>query len=357
MDKTLEWLKQISEVAGPSGYEQRVKTLLAERLAGKSDVSYDRLGSIIFKKQGTVDTPRIMLASHMDEIGFMVKHITKEGYLKFTTLGGWWEQVMLGQRVTVMTARGDIPGVIGSKPPHILTAEERKKVVQKKEMYIDIGANDEKDVKERFGVRPGDAVAPYSTFTPMADEKYLMAKAWDNRIGCAVMADVIEALHQEIHPNTVFGVGTVQEEVGLRGAKTSANVIDPHFAFAVDTCVAGDTPGVSDDQASSRLGKGVAISIYDSSLIPLPKLRDFAVGVAEENNIPYQLEFTEGGGTDAGRIHIHGSGVPSLVLSLPTRYIHSHNSVIHRDDYDATVRILVAILKRLDGGKYEELIK
>jgi len=357
MDKTLEWLKQISEVAGPSGYEQRVKSLLAARLAGKSEVSYDRIGSIIFKKRGAADEPRIMLASHMDEIGFMVKHITKEGYLKFTTLGGWWEQVMLGQRVTVMTAKGDLPGVIGSKPPHILTPEERKKVVQKKEMYIDIGAADEKDAKERFGVRPGDAVAPYSTFTPLADDKYLMAKAWDNRIGCAVMADVIEALHQEIHPNTVFGVGTVQEEVGLRGAKTSASVIDPHFAFAVDTCVAGDTPGVSDDQASSRLGKGVAISIFDSSLIPLPKLRDFAVAVAEENNIPYQLEFTEGGGTDAGRIHIHGQGVPSLVLSLPTRYIHSHNSVIHRDDYDATVRLLVAILKKLDAAKFEELIK
>jgi Cellulase M and related proteins len=357
MDKTLAWLKEISEVAGPSGYEQRVKALLADRLAGKSEVSYDRLGSIIFKKTGTGDAPRIMLASHMDEIGFMVKNITKEGYLKFTTLGGWWEHVMLGQRVTVMTAKGDIPGVIGSKPPHILTAEERRKVVQKKEMYIDIGAADDKDVKERFGIRPGDAVAPYSTFTPMADEKFLLSKAWDNRIGCAVMVDVIEALHRENHPNTVFGVGTVQEEVGLRGAKTSANVIDPHFAFVVDTCVPGDTPGISDDQASSRLGKGVAISIYDSSLIPLPKLRQFAIAVAEENNIPYQLEFTEGGGTDAGRIHIHGQGVPSLVLSLPTRYIHSHNSIIHRDDYDAAVRLVMAIIKKLDSSKYEELIR
>ena len=357
MDKTLSWLKDISEVAGPSGYEQRVKALLTDRLAGKAEVSYDKLGSIIFKKQGTGDVPRIMIATHMDEIGFMIKHITKEGYLKFTTLGGWWEQVMLGQRVTVMTAKGDIPGVIGSKPPHILGPEERKKVVQKKEMYIDIGAADEKEAKEKFGVRPGDAVAPYSTFTVMANEKYLMAKAWDNRIGCAVMADVIEALHGELHPNAVYGVGTVQEEVGLRGAKTSASVIDPHFAFAVDTCVSGDTPGVSDDQAASRLGKGVAISIFDASLIPLPKLREFAVATAEENNIPYQLEFTEGGGTDAGRIHIHGQGVPSLVLSLPTRYIHSHNSIIHRDDYDAAVRLVVAILKKLDSAKYEELIK
>jgi endoglucanase len=356
LDKRLSWLKQISEVAGVSGFENRVKAMLIERLGSIAEVSRDKLGSVIFKKQGAAESPRIMLASHMDEIGFMVKHITKEGYLKFTTLGGWWEQVMLGQRVTILTAKGDIPGVIGSKPPHILTPEERKKVVQKKDMYIDVGAEDEREVKEKFGIRPGDPVVPYSEFTVMANDKFLMAKAWDNRIGCAIMADVMEELKNETHANTVFGVGTVQEEVGLRGAKTSTAAIDPHLAFAIDTCVSGDTPGVSDDQASSKLGKGIAISIFDSSLIPYPKLRDFAIDVAEKNNIPFQLEFTEGGGTDAGRIHIHAQGVPSLVLSIPTRYIHSHNSIIHRDDYDAAVRLVVAMLKKLDKNKYEELM-
>jgi len=191
----------------------------------------------------------------------------------------------------------------------------------------------------------------------MANNKYLMGKAWDNRVGCAALAAIIEALGSESHPNTVYGVGTVQEEVGLRGAKTSASVIDPHFAIAVDTCVAGDTPGVSEDQAASRLGKGVAISIFDASLIPLPKLREFAALTAEENHIPYQLGFSEGGGTDAGRIHIHGQGVPSLVLSIPTRYIHSHNSIIHRDDYEAAVRLAVAILRKMDEKKYGELIQ
>lgn len=357
VDKSLAWLKSISEVPGPSGFEHRVRDMLKERLAGVAEVSADNIGSVIFKKQGFSEAPRIMLASHMDEIGFMVKHITKEGYLKFATLGGWWEQVMLGQRVTVLTARGDVPGVIGSKPPHILTPEERKKIVAKKDMYIDIGAADEREAKEKFGVRPGDAVAPCSAFTVMANDKLLMGKAWDNRIGCAIMAEVLEELKREAHPNVVFGVGTVQEEVGLRGAKTSAGMVDPHFAFAVDTCVAGDTPGVTDDQASSRLGQGVAIGIFDSSMIPSPRLRDFAVEIAEKNHIPYQLEFTEGGGTDAGRIHIHGQGVPSLVLSIPTRYIHSHNSIIHRDDYDAAVRLLVAMLKRLDWDAYQEIVR
>lgn len=356
MDNTLVWLKKISEVPGVSGFEQRVKDMLLEKISDNAKVSYDKLGSIIFEKQGSHSGPKIMLASHMDEIGFMVKNITKEGFIKFVTLGGWWEQVMLGQKVTILAAKGDITGVIGSKPPHILTPEERKKVVQKREMYIDVGATDEEEAKMKFGIRPGDAIVPYSEFTIMANEKLLMAKAWDNRIGCAVMAEVMERLATKPHSNTVFGVGTVQEEVGLRGAQTSADVVDPDISFAIDTCIAGDTPGVSEDQASSKLGKGVAICIYDASMIPHTRLRDFVIEIAEQNRIPYQLHFTEGGGTDAGRIHLHSEGVPSLVLSIPTRYIHSHNSIIHRDDYQAAIELLLAIVKNLDGNKYKELV-
>lgn len=356
MDKTLKWLKQIAEIPGVSGFEQRVKQLMVEKIKA-DDIIQDKLGSVIFTKQGRAQSPKIMLAGHMDEIGFMVKHITPEGFLKFTTIGGWWEQVMLGQRVTVLTAKGDIPGVIGSKPPHILTPEERKKVVPKKEMYIDIGAQDEKEAREVLGVRPGDAVVPYSEFTAMANPKFLMCKAWDNRIGCAIIADVLERLNKIEHPNTVYGVGTVQEEVGLRGAQTSANAINPDIAFAVDTCVAGDTPGVTADQATSKLGKGVAIAIYDASMIPHVALRDYVIDIAEQEKISYQLEFTEGGGTDAGKIHLHAVGVPSLVLSIPTRYIHSHNSIIHQDDYEAAVNLLLSVILRLNETKYKELIK
>lgn len=357
MDRTLNWLKEITDVAGPSGFEGRVKELLHNRLAGTAEVSTDRLGSIIFKQTGTAGGPRIMLAGHMDEIGFMVKTITKEGYLKFTCLGGWWEQVMLGQRVTVLAAKGDIPGVIGSKPPHILSPEERKKMVEKKEMYIDIGAADEKEAREVFGVRPGDAVVPYSEFTVMANAKLLMAKAWDDRVGCAVFADVLEQLKGAEHPNEVYGVGTVQEEVGLRGAKTSAAVINPDVAFAVDVCIAGDTPGVQEDQAASKLGKGVAVAVFDGSMVPHRALRDFVIATAEEEKIPFQLDFIEGGGTDAGRIHLHAQGVPSLFIGIPSRYIHSHNSVIHRDDYEAAVRLMVAVIRRLDRPAFEGLIK
>lgn len=355
MDTTLKWLKEISEANGVSGFEGPIKDLLRQKLAAGHDMLQDQLGSIIFKQQGSDNALRVMLASHMDEIGFMVKTITKEGFLKFVTLGGWWEQVMLGQRVTVLSAKGEIPGIIGSKPPHILSPEDRKKLVQKKEMFIDVGAQSAAEAKDVFGIRPGDAIVPCSQFTVMTNPKMLMSKAWDNRIGCAIMADVLHRLSALPHEAEIYGVGTVQEEVGLRGAQTSANVVRPHLAFAVDTCIAGDTPGITEDQAASRLGQGVSICIYDASMIPHTKLRNFVIDVAEAEKIPYQLDFTEGGGTDAGRIHLHETGVPSLVISIPTRYIHSHYSIIHRDDYEAAVKLLCAVLQRLNNTIYQEL--
>ena len=355
-DELENWLKEISEVPGPSGFESRVRDLMVQRLGGICEVLKDNIGSVIFKKQGQTAGPSIMLAAHMDEIGFLVKTITKEGYLKFVTLGGWWEQVMLGQRITVMTPKGDIPGVIGSKPPHVLSAEERKKMVTKKEMYIYLGALDKKDAEERMGVTPGVPAVPFTPFTPMANPDFLVGKAWDDRVGCAIVTDVLHQLGKVKHSNTVFGVGTVQEEVGCRGAKTSADVIGPQVAIAVDTCIAGDTPGMSEDQASAKLGGGVAVCIYDASLIPHVKLRDFVLETAREAGIPFQLEFSEGGGTDGGRIHLHAQGVPSIVLSVPTRYIHSHNGIISRKDYESTVKLILELVKKLDEKKVRELL-
>lgn len=357
MKQNIKWLKRYSETCGVSGFEGRMKELLLERLKGKAQVSYDKLGSVVFSIERKEEKgPRVMLASHMDEIGFMVKHITKEGFLRFVCLGGWWEQVMLGQRVTVHGSKGDIAGVIGSKPPHILTAEERNKVVQKKDMYIDIGAADEEQARA-FGVAEGCAVTPYAEFAVMADGRSLLGKAWDNRIGCAVMADVIDALSDVKTPNTVFGVATVQEEVGLRGAQTSVNMLKPDIALVIDTCIAGGTPGVTDDTASAKIGKGIAITIYDAGMLPNIALRNFCLDLAKELEIPTQISFSEGGATDGGKIHLHDAGVITLTFSVPTRYIHSHNGIIHIDDYEGAVRLIVEILKRLDGKLYQQLLK
>ena len=217
MEERIEFLRQITTVPGLPGYEREVKALLKGYLEPISEVSQDNLGSIIGAKKGRSARPRVMLAGHMDEIGFMVTSIDKDGFLRFQTLGGWWEQVMLSQRVTVITAKGRIPGMTGSKPPHILPAEERKKMVEKKDMFVDIGASSREEALA-WGVKPGDPIVPDAPFAQMRNGDLLMAKAWDDRVGCALFIDVLRALKGLDHPNTVYGVGTVQEEVGLRRA-------------------------------------------------------------------------------------------------------------------------------------------
>lgn len=356
MDEKMNWLKRYSETCGVSGFEGPMKALLLERMGGRAKVSYDKLGSVIFTAASQENGPKVMLASHMDEIGFMVKHITKEGFLRFVCLGGWWEQVMLSQRVTVHGKKGDLVGVIGSKPPHILTPEERTKVVKKSDMYIDIGAADEADARA-LGAEEGCVVTPFAEFAQMGDGKTLLGKAWDNRIGCAVMTDVMDNLLSTNHANTVYGVATVQEEVGLRGAQTSVNMLKPDVAFVLDTCVAGGTPGVADEIAPAKIGKGVAITLYDAGMIPNIALRDFALQIAKDINVPTQFSVSEGGATDGGRIHLHDAGVLTLSFSIPTRYIHSHQSVIHLDDYLGAVKLITALTLSLNSEKYAELLR
>ena len=204
----------------------------------------DNLGSLIAKKTGDETGPKIIVTGHLDEIGFMVTQIDKKGFLKFQTVGGWWGQVMLAQRVTIVTRKGEVTGVIGSKPPHILSPEARKKPVEIKDMFIDIGASSKEEAEE-WGYRPGDMVVPYFEFTVMNNEKMLLAKAWDNRIGCAIAINVLKAIKRIQHPNVVYGIGAVQEEVGLRGSKTSTFKVEPDIGFAVDVGIAGDTPGIT----------------------------------------------------------------------------------------------------------------
>ncbi|QUL99532.1 MAG: M42 family metallopeptidase [Candidatus Fermentithermobacillus carboniphilus] len=349
VDDRLVLLKEISELPGVPGYEDEVRKYIKGRMAGLAEVYTDNLGSVICRKEGSAAAPKIMMAGHMDEIGMMVTYITKEGFLKFQTLGGWWEQVMLAQRVVVKTSSGDVLGLIGSKPPHILKQEERKKVVEKTDMFIDIGASS-KEEAESMGVRPGDPVIPVSPFAQMKNPKYLVGKAWDNRIGCAIFMEAIKELQGVPHPNTIYGVGTVQEEVGLRGATTSVSLVEPDIGFALEVDIAGDTPGIHEHEAQAKLGKGPSILLYDASMVPHRRLRDFVVETAKSAGIPIQFNAMPGGGTDAGRIHVYKSGVPSLVIGVPTRYIHSHAGIIHRDDFDNAVRLIVEVIKRLDAA-------
>lgn len=348
LDETLTMLKELTDAKGIPGNEREPREVMKKYIEPLADeVTTDGLGSLIAKKVGKEGGPKVLVAGHLDEVGFMITQIDDKGFLRFQTVGGWWSQVMLAQRVTIVTSKGDVTGVIGSKPPHILPPEARKKPVEIKDMFIDIGASSREEVEE-WGVRPGDMVVPYFEFTVMNNEKMLLAKAWDNRIGCAIAIDVLKQLKGEKHDNEVYSVGNVQEEVGLRGAKTSANKINPDIGFAVDVGIAGDTPGITEKEAMSKMGKGPQILLYDASMVSHKGLRDFVTSVADELNIPYQFDTVAGGGTDAGSIHLSNHGVPSLAIGIATRYIHSHAAMLHRDDYENAVKLLVEVIKRLD---------
>jgi endoglucanase len=347
MDATHALLKELTEGFGPPGFEDEIATQMRKHLKGLGEISQDGLGSIICKKKGSSDDPRVLVAGHMDEVGFMVKGITPEGYIKFLPMGGWWGHVLLAQRVKIRTKRGDVMGVVGSKPPHELQEDERKKVLDLKDMFIDVGATSYYDVKKKLGIRAGDPIIPDASFEVMANERLYLAKALDNRVGCALVVDTLRRLKVERHPNTFYGVATTMEEVGLRGATTSVAAVKPHVAIAVDVGIAHDTPGSMGD-GDEKLGAGVGILVYDATLVPNRKLRDLAVDVCEKNKITYHLGTVERGGTDAGRFHIYDTGVPSLVIFIPTRYIHSHSTIMDRKDYDQAVRLLTELTKRLD---------
>jgi endoglucanase len=347
-------LRVLTEAHGVPGFEDEAIAVMKNQFTGANEITYDKMGSLIARKTGKSDSPRVMIAGHIDEIGFIVKEITSDGYIKFLPLGGWWGHVTLAQRVIVKTSKGDIPGVVGSKPPHILEDDERQKVQKLKDMFIDVGVCDGYDVK-KLGVRPGDPIVPDADFKVMGNPKLYMSKAFDNRIGAAVAVAVINELKSN-HPNTVYGVGTVQEEVGLRGAGTAAHVIDPDVAIVADVSLAMDAPSIKKD-TGGILGSGPSITVLDGSMIPNRKLRDLVIDTATEKKIPFHFAALDRGGTDGGRIHISRAGVPSIYMGVATRYIHSHTGIIHKDDFANLVKLIIEVIKKLDKKTVKSLTR
>ncbi len=345
---TIDLLRELTDANGVPGYEGRIATIMRAHLEDIAEISTDNLGSLIARMEGTAARPRVMLAGHMDEVGFMVKLVTEEGYVKFANLGGWWDQVLLAQRVIIETTKGPVTGIIGAKPPHLLSEEDRKKVTTANDMFIDVGAKDRAQATEELGIRPGDAIVPWSPFEALADGDRLMSKAWDDRVGVALAIDTLRGLHEKGHPNTLFAVGTVQEEVGLRGAETSTDVVDPDVALVLETAIAGDVPGIKDEESTVKLGGGVTIYVLEGSAIPNLRLRDLAIRICEERGLDYQLTVLQRGGTDAGRIHQHARGVPSLVIGVPCRHIHTHAGIISGQDYETTLETVIALCETLD---------
>lgn len=353
MDYTTQLLRDLTNASGVSGHEDGATEVMASYMRDLAEIEYDRLGSLIGVKKGTSAEPRVLLESHIDEIGFMVKEITEEGFIKFLPLGGWWGHVALGQRMRIITHRGPVLGVVGSKPPHLLKDDERKQVVDFADMFIDVGGMQKYDIKKKLGVRVGDAIVPDGEFTVMGNAQVYLAKAFDNRVACALVIDTLRRLQKIKHPNTVIGAGSVQEEIGFRGAVTLAHVANPDVAICLDVGLALDIPGYKD--RAEKLGGGPAILIYDAGLIPNSRLRELIMNTAEENKIPYHLSYMERGSGDGARIQQNRAGVPSIYLGPPVRYVHSHNSLLYRKDYDNTLRLVTAVIKKLNASTVASL--
>jgi len=341
-----ELLRRLCLAPGPPGAEDDVRRIVRETLATAGAIRHDKLGSLLCEKPGTSDTPRVMLDSHLDEVGFMVQSISADGLLAFVTLGSWWGHVLLGQRVEILTERGRIPGVIGSKPPHFLSPAEREKVQKPEAMYIDVGASERAQV-ERLGVRVGDPVVPSAEFQELGVEDRLSCKAFDNRAGVALMCETLLALADREHPNTVIGVGAVQEELGARGAGTAAELARPDVGIILECTPADDLPGFTERQAI--LGGGPQIRHFDPTAVSSRRLVRFVESVAESVEVPLQMAVRRSGGTDAGTVHRSREGVPTVVIGVPARYIHSHCALLDWKDYLAARKLIVELVARLDA--------
>ena len=337
-------LEKLSNASGISGFEDEVRDLMIKELEDYVDeINIDPLGNLIAIKKGNPSSQKIMLAAHMDEIGLMVRYIDKKGFIKFSTIGGINDQMLLNQTVSIQSEKGEVVGVIGSKPPHKMKESERKQVIKYDNMFIDIGAKNREEAEELIDI--GDPIIIRQEFEELRNG-LVKGKALDNRVGCAVLIEVLKRTETNA---TIYGVGTVQEEVGLKGAKTSAFSINPDMALALDVTISGDHPGIKEEDAPSRAGKGPAIILTDASgrgLILSKEIKKLLISTAEEENIPYQLEVSDGGTTDATAIHLTRKGIPTGVISPASRYIHTPVSVVCVDDVVNSVKLIVAVLNK-----------
>jgi endoglucanase len=336
-----ENLEKLSNACGVTGRESDVRELMIRLMTPYADeIIVDKLENVIAIKKGKSVAPKIMLAAHMDEVGLMVKTITKEGFLQFTKMGGIDDRILPAQKVMVFSRKGTFPGIIGSKPPHIQKEEERKKITTFDELFIDIGAESKEDVLA-LGVAVGDPIGFDIKYVHLGRD-VVMGKAFDNRAGCATMVEALKLM--ERLDCTVCAVGTVQEEVGLRGAATAAFGVDPDLAIALDVTIAGDVPGVREFDTAVRMGKGPSLTISDSGLITHPKVLRWLLETAEEK-IPFQIETGLLGSTDAARISMTRQGIPSGNISIPTRYIHSPVGMLSLADVENCAKLTVAAIK------------
>jgi len=357
-DRIERLLTELSNASGPPGFEGSVRAILEREMRATGlDVSTDGLGSVIGVLRGAADGPKIMLAAHMDEVGGIVRYVTPEGMVKFQPLGGWLDQAMIDQRWTILTTKGPVSAVSGLKSVHVTPQEERGRVTPRDDIFLDVGAASKAEA-DSLGIRPGDAIAPASSLERLAHGRYV-GKALDDRVGCVMLLEVLRRLKEQGNkiPNTIYFVGTVQEEVGVRGAHTAVAAVNPDLGISLEAGIAADHPGGQPDLAQERLGGGPVIYLADAQMLVNLKLRDFLQSVAEKSNIPVQTEVTNGGYEDSAEIQRYGSGRPSVNFAVATRYLHSHNSMIQRSDLDEAISLLATVLPLLNADNVKAISK
>lgn len=352
-DATVQLLQKLSDAPGPPGAEEAVRAVMVpimKPLATK--LTYDGLGSVIAQVGAT--GPRIMVDAHMDELGGMVRRIAPNGTLTMQMLGGWLDQALVDQRWIIFGSKGPVHAVTGIRDIHVLPAEDRNKVFPRDSLYLDIGAKDAAEAAA-LGVEPGDPVVPDSPFTVLNGTDNYLGKAWDDRIGCAVLIEAMQRLVKLPHPNQIFFVATTQEEIGLRGAKTAADTVKPDIGLAIEGGIAGDTFAGHPEETQAKIGAGPGIFLYDTSALPNRKLVTLVRKTAADKGIPLQLDLVQGYGDDSSAIQESNGGVPTLNLVVPVRYTHAHNGIVNRGDFDKMVELMVAVLQGLDAKTVGEL--
>ncbi len=342
-------LEKLSNAHGISGYEGGVRELIKKEVESYVDeLKTDNLGNLITIKKGK--SPSVMIAAHMDEIGLMVKYIDDEGFLRFAKVGGWFDQTLVNQRVLLHTKKGTVTGVIGSKPVHVMKTEDKKKAIETGDMFIDVGASS-KDEATAMGVEPGVTASLDQKLAVLSNDR-VTGKAFDNRAGGAVLITALQQI-AGMKLTSVMGVFTVQEEVGLKGARTSAFGLNPDVGIALDTCIPGDHPGIKKTDSAVEIGKGPSITVMDAGgrgVITHPRVLEWLCETAKAKGIPYQMDVTESGTTDASAISLTREGIPSGVISIATRYIHTPVEVLSLKDLAQTVDLVVEAIKSV--GSY-----
>ncbi|MEO6829942.1 MAG: M42 family metallopeptidase [Acidobacteriaceae bacterium] len=355
-DSVIPLMKEFTSANGPSGFEGPVRTLFEREMRNAgAEISTDGLGSVIARAPGGVASPRIMVAAHLDEVGLMVQSITRDGYIKVQRLGGLVGANLIGQRWTIMTSKGTLPAVSGAEDAHMSTPEGVNWSIDPKNIFLDVGARSKADA-EALGIQIGDGIAPSSPFTILANQRYA-TKAWDDRIGLILEIEALKQLQKQgvKSPNSIYFAGTVQEEVGMRGAVTAAHQIRPDVGIALEVGFAGDYPSMNSDQPAQKLGGGPGVLVYDSSAIPNAKLLKLVRDTAAANHIALQPGLWSRGAEDASSIQKSANGIPVICILVPTRYTHANTGVIQRSDFDNAVILLVDLLKNLDASTVKGL--